>query len=143
MTFIRRTAALATTLSLSLVCIGGALPVHAQGFGGTLKSGLEKAAPAELKAGETDLSTIIGRVISSLIGFVGVLLFVYLLYGGFIWMTAGGEKTKVETATSIIRNAVIGIIIVGMSYALASFIINELGTATQKVAPAESPPAPK
>lgn len=119
--------ALAVSLGLA------AQPVLAQGsLGGVLKGGLDKAAPAEIKGGETDPATILGRLIGALIGFVGALLFFYMLYGGFLWMTAGGEKGKVESAQMVIKNAIIGIVIVALSYAISNFVITNLTTVTNK-----------
>lgn len=98
------------------------------GLGGALSNGLTKAAPKELQ-GSTDLNQIIGNLIGAVIGFLGVVLFLYLLYGGFLWMTAGGDTNQVKTATTTIRNAIIGLVIIALSYAIATFIIQNLGTA--------------
>lgn len=131
----------AVALALSLTSFVGAMPVYAQTFQGTLQGGLKNAAPKELQ-GATNLPAIIGGVISSLIGFLGVLLFMYLLYGGFKWMTAGGEEKNVKEAVQIIRNAVIGMVIIALSYAIANFVITNIGTATSSAPSGQSVPAP-
>lgn len=118
-----------------------AQPVLAQGsLGGVLKGGLDKAAPAEIKGGETDPATILGRLIGALIGFVGALLFFYMLYGGFLWMTAGGAKEKVQSAQQVIKNAIIGIVIVALSYAISNYVIENIAKVTSK-APESNAPA--
>lgn len=127
MTFGQKTITFAASLALMASFI--ATPVLAAS---SFQSGLDKAAPAELKAGEPDLSVIIGNIISGVMSLVGALLLVYLLYGGFIYMTAGGDETKVKNAVSIIKNAVIGIVIIALSYAIATFVVGQLGSATQK-----------
>ncbi len=98
-------------------------------LGGALGAGLSAAAPAPLK-GANNLNTIIAGLISGIIGFLGVVLFLYLLWGGFTWMTAAGDAAKVKTATAIIRNAIIGLVIIAVSYAVATFIISTLSVAT-------------
>jgi hypothetical protein len=107
--------------------------VHAQtggtGLGGKLSQGLQQAAPKELQ-GASNLSAIIGSLISAAIGFLGVLLFVYLLWGGFLWMTAGGDTGKVKDATAVIRNAIIGLVIIASAYAISTFVITQLGNIT-------------
>lgn len=130
MTFIQRFRIFALALGLTFSLGVAVTPVMAaDGLGGALSGGLQKAAPKELQ-GASDLNVIIGNLISTVIGFLGVVLFVYLLYGGFIYMTAGGDTKKVTTATDIIRNAVIGLVIIASAYAIANFVINSLATAT-------------
>jgi len=41
-------------------------------------------------------------------------------------MTAAGEECKVEKAQTIIRNAVIGLIVIVSAYAISYFVINAL-----------------
>lgn len=76
------------------------------------------------------LPAIIGTMLSFLFGIVGTILVVLMIYGGFLWMTAGGEEKKVEDAKNIIKNAVIGIIIVFLSYGIAAFVINAIEKST-------------
>ncbi|MFA5936220.1 MAG: hypothetical protein WC787_05215 [Patescibacteria group bacterium] len=133
---LKRLRAFVAPLSLALTLGISAAPVavYAQaaqqqsGLGGALSGGLQKAAPKELQ-GATDLNAIIGNLISAVIGFLGVILFVYMLYGGFLWMTAAGDSKKVSEATMVIRNAIIGLVIIASAYAIATFVITQLGTA--------------
>jgi len=81
-------------------------------------------------AGSGDLAAIVGNLIGQALTLVGVLLLGLMLYGGILWMTAGGDKGKVEKATSVIKNAVIGLIVIVLAYALSNFIVLSLGNAT-------------
>lgn len=74
------------------------------------------------------LVTIVGNVISLVLGFLGIILLVMLLYAGFLWMTSGGDSKGVEKAKNMISNAVAGVIIVAVSYAITSFVIGQLST---------------
>ncbi|MDD2297683.1 MAG: IPT/TIG domain-containing protein, partial [Sphaerochaetaceae bacterium] len=76
-----------------------------------------------------DPRTIAGRVINIALGFLSVIVVGLMLYGGFIWMTANGQEEKVEQAKKIIRNAVIGLIIILASWAIATFAISRLSGA--------------
>lgn len=103
-----------------------------KGFAGALNTSLGQAAPDSLKTAQgRELPQIVAGIISSLIGLLGVVLFLYLLYGGFMWMTAGGEEKKVKEAIQVIRNAVVGLVIIALSYAIANFVISKLGAAVQ------------
>jgi hypothetical protein len=63
------------------------------------------------------------------------------MYGGFLWMTAGGDMGKVKEATAIIRNAVIGLVIIAASYAIANFVITQIATATSGASQGQGVPS--
>jgi len=58
------------------------------------------------------------------VSIVVAILFVLgmLIIGGYGWITAGGDKAKVEEARSRITNALIGLAIVAAAYALIVLI---------------------
>ncbi len=72
------------------------------------------------------MESVVGNLISVLLSVVGVLLLVYLIYGGFKYMTAGGSQEGVKEGISIIKNAVIGLIIIVLSYYIADFVLKRL-----------------
>ncbi len=91
--------------------------------------GLGSAAGfAGLKTGAPEV--IIGRIILSLLTFVGLIAFVLVIYAGGLWMTASGNEKQVEKAKDILKNAVIGLIIIFTSYAIATFIIATIAPQT-------------
>jgi hypothetical protein len=75
---------------------------------------------------ENDLRVAIVRIVQIILGFLGIIAVLIVLYGGFIWMTSGGDPTKIEKAKKILINAVIGIIVILSSFIIVSFIINAL-----------------
>lgn len=74
-----------------------------------------------------DLTTVIGRIISVVLGTLGVILLIIMIYAGFLWMTAGGNPDQVEKAKKWMVNGVVGLIIILASYAITAFIVNALG----------------
>ena len=80
--------------------------------------------------GTGDLRTTIAKIIRAILGFLGVVAFAMILYGGFMWMTAGGGNERVEKAQKIIIAAAIGLAIILASWAITSFVISQLVTAT-------------
>ncbi len=84
--------------------------------------GLDAAATAAgLKTGVT-LESRAGQIVGALLALVGVLFFVLMIYGGILWMTAGGNDTQVKNAQKTIAAAVIGLVIVISAYAITMFI---------------------
>jgi len=80
--------------------------------------------PAKL----SDLENIFGNVISILIGAGGVVLFVMIIIGGFLYLTAGGNPQQAESARKTITSAIIGIVILAMAYLIIQLIGNFTGT---------------
>lgn len=65
----------------------------------------------------------VARFINVFLGILGTIFIAYIVYAGYLWMTAGGEEEKTTAAKTHIRNAVIGLVII-----LAAFSINLLVT---------------
>jgi len=71
-----------------------------------------------------------GTIVNALAGLFGAFFFGLILYGGFQYMTAGGEAAKTTKARETIMNAIIGMLIVASSYAIASFVLNAMAGVT-------------
>jgi hypothetical protein len=86
------------------------------GLGGSLSQG--------------DPRTIIGRIINIVLGFLGVIALILIIYAGFLWMTSEGNEEKVAKAKKTLISAVIGLLIILASWGIATFLINRLSGAT-------------
>ncbi|MDD5527929.1 MAG: hypothetical protein PHO56_03040 [Patescibacteria group bacterium] len=111
---------------LFFVLLSGA---QAAGLGDAFSNSTLCAAAGNCGNTGASLYQIIGAIIQTLLGLLGVIFIVLLVYGGFTWMTAEGEEAKVEKAQTIIRNAVIGLIIIVSAYAISYFVISALNKA--------------
>ncbi len=80
---------------------------------------------------QKSLTEIVGQIINVALGFLGVVLLAYMLYAGFLWMTAGGSEDGVTKAKTMIRNAIIGLIVIVAAFALSNFVLGSLVNATQ------------
>ncbi len=80
-----------------------------------------------LQAPDTDLRGAIVLVVQYLLGFLGILMVIIILYGGYVWMTAGANTDRILLAKKIIINATIGLIIILTAFAIVSLIFRELG----------------
>ena len=58
----------------------------------------------------------------SIVTIGGIGFLIYLVWSGLGWLTAGGDKTKIETAQKSISSAFIGLAILIGSYAIILFI---------------------
>lgn len=62
-----------------------------------------------------------------MMGFVGSAVLVFFVYGGFVWITAGGAAEKIKKGKDIILNSVIGLLIVFGAFTIVQFIVGALG----------------
>lgn len=89
----------------------------------------------ETAAGGTGLITnrgpagIIALVINSLLGLLGTAFVVFIILGGFKWMTSRGNKDAIDEARKTIVNATIGLTIVLASYIIVRFVIEAIAGA--------------
>lgn len=66
-----------------------------------------------------------------LFGFVGSAVLLMFVYGGFVWLTSGGTPEKVKKGHEIIKNAIIGLIIVFAAFTIIQFIFSAFGATKQ------------
>ena len=80
--------------------------------------------------GQQDLKATVGSIIKAALGFLGVVAIVIVLIGGFKYMVAGGSDEKVGDAKKWIISGIIGLAIILSAYAITSFVVDSLLTAT-------------
>ncbi|MFA6322211.1 MAG: TrbC/VirB2 family protein [Candidatus Buchananbacteria bacterium] len=116
---------IATLLTLAVVFSMTALPVLA------LDTGIEYGTFTGL--GTNDIREGVMNIVNVLLGFLGILAIIIILWGGFRWMTSGGNEEKVGEAKKVITAGIIGLIIIFTAYAIATFVISQMLAATGAV----------
>ncbi|MBI4433439.1 hypothetical protein HY632_01580 [Candidatus Uhrbacteria bacterium] len=105
------------------------------GFPSTAEAAQNPFVNASSQVGETNLvSGVGGRSLEQMVGsfikgalsIAGVFFFGYMVWAGYLWMTAHGEKDKIEEAKKMISNAVIGLAITLSAYAITAFVVSRL-----------------
>lgn len=84
----------------------------------------------EAGLGTADLPTTVASIIRTILGFLGIVAVVIILFGGFKWMTSGGNEDKVGEAKKLIISGIIGLVIVISAFAIASFVITQIAGVT-------------
>jgi hypothetical protein len=77
-------------------------------------------------SGETSLTGLIFTIINIALALAGLIAVLFLIIGGFRYITAGGNSDSSESAKKIILNAVIGIIVVILSFVVVRVVANTL-----------------
>src|SRR3989338_11189419 len=101
-------------LVLLVTLLFAASPVLAQNFG--LDATAKKA-----QYGETDIYSTISTVISIVLSLSGLAFLAIMFYAGLRWMTARGNEEFITKAKSAMFGALIGFILVTVSYGFFLF----------------------
>lgn len=75
-----------------------------------------------LKAGS--VPGLIGIVIKALLGMTGSIALLMFIYGGFMWLTSGGDKGKIDTGKKTIIYSVLGIVVIFTAYAVIKLVFS-------------------
>ncbi len=113
---------------ISLFMLGAIFLLAQSAFAAQLNVGLEHAQTTGL--GSQDIRIIIANIIRIILGFLGIIFVALIIYAGWLWMSSQGNEEKIIKAKAVLRNAVIGLIIILASFAIASFILNMLISAS-------------
>ncbi|MDQ5953357.1 MAG: hypothetical protein QG647_91 [Patescibacteria group bacterium] len=76
--------------------------------------------PAGQKSIPAMLTTII-EVFSWLVGIVSVIM---LIYGGFRYVTSGGESSAIKSAKDTMLYAIVGLVIVALAQIIVQFVLS-------------------
>ena len=119
------------------------LATYAQGWGAGTQSNLNRdfgdlsggpqndiRTPGTDQDTEDSLITVINRFINYLLGFLGLIALIMLLVGGFFVLTAGADDGAYKKGLGYMKNAGIGIAIIGLAWFVVSFIFFIFTTVT-------------
>ena len=95
---------------------------------GTLAGNLDTSGEST-NLSDQSFGVILGSLISSFLGILGIIFLLLTLYSGFLWMTAAGNPTQVDKAKRLMTQAIIGLVIMLSSYGVTRFVINQLDDA--------------
>lgn len=123
--------------TLAILCTAFiAVPVPTYAAGSTTTGGDLKLiddygeASTKTQLGTSSPAEITATLISAFLGILGLIALVLIIYSGWTWMTAGGNKEKVQEAQERIRNATIGLAIILASYSISLWIFSNVEKAT-------------
>lgn len=98
--------------------------VHAQ-----IDTGIERAGVAAgYGSASADIPTLVANAINVILGLVGIVFVILLVYSGILYLTSQGDADRVKTAKQNITNAVIGIVIIVGAYTVTQFVVGTLTT---------------
>jgi hypothetical protein len=87
---------------------------------------LEGLAAPWIGAGATP-GAVVGAFVGTIFPLAGMLLLLYLIYGGYNYLLSGGDPKKTAKAQGIITTAILGFVIVFVSFWIVQIIGRILG----------------
>ncbi len=75
-------------------------------------------------AGETDIALVIVNIIRWIMGIVGLICVIMIIYGGVTYATAAGVEERIETGKKILLWAIVGLVIAILAFTLARTIVD-------------------
>ena len=105
------------------------IPVFAAAQPEGLGEGLTEAgatAPESGLLGDTDAKALIIKVINFILGLVGAIAVLALIYAGVSYITALGDEQKAERAKRMILYVLIGLALIILSAAIVNLVLTKL-----------------
>lgn len=130
----KKIAVIAATLALAVIpAVAVVAPAYAVAGGQTeiqrqLKCGSNlstNGSDCSTTNGATNVDNLIRQVINFFSALVGIVSVVMIIYGGFKYVTSGGDSGNVTGAKNTIVYAVIGLVIVAMAQFIVQFVLDK------------------
>jgi cytochrome bd-type quinol oxidase subunit 2 len=124
-------AVVVTALSLALVPAAVPVAVYADAsIQQNLQCGTtfttDSAAACNTDAGAKTVNDTIVKVINFFSALVGIVSVIMIIYGGFKYISSGGDSGNVQSAKNTIIYAVIGLVVVAMAQFIVQFVLNKV-----------------
>lgn len=78
--------------------------------------------------GISDPRLIAARLIQGVLSIVGVIALIMVIYGGIIWMMAGGNSDRVKKGRDVLLWALLGIIVIAAAFVATRSVFNAVLT---------------
>ena len=84
---------------------------------------LAKDIAEETYKTDQNLNAVLSNVVGIILSVIGGIFVIFIVYAGYIWMTAHGNEQKSSKAKEIIIQSIIGLIVIIAAYAISYFVI--------------------
>ena len=73
------------------------------------------------------LESVINTILSSILGFAALISVIYIVYGGFMYLTSAGNKDNIGKAKTTLIYAIIGLLVIALAFAIKKWAFVTLG----------------
>ncbi len=68
----------------------------------------------------------VGKVLDQVFGILGIIALCIIVYSGILYITSLGKSEKAKQSLKYMQWAVIGLVVIFLSYAIVRFVLNEI-----------------
>ena len=86
---------------------------------------------SEATGGASSARALARTIVNFFLFFLGLVATIMVIYGGVLYVTAAGNDDQVGKAKNVILYAIIGIVVILLSFALVNTVILGAGTGTE------------
>ena len=118
---------------LAIFSVATVAPAMAQMVGGQIGGERESSEGGNMLDGDSEqkgdaLLTTIKKFINWALGMLATIALVVCLYAGFLMVTSAGDDAKYKKGMEILKQAGIGLVIIGLAWLIVSVIFWIVGT---------------
>lgn len=84
----------------------------------------------QIGLGDIDLKKVVINIIKWALGVLSLVAVSYMIYGGYLWLTAAGNESRIEKAKQVILQAAIGMVIILLAWAIVLFVVRTVANTT-------------
>jgi cytochrome bd-type quinol oxidase subunit 2 len=132
----KKIAVIAATLALAVVPMAVPVVAHAAS-GDDIQSCLAQGSSLQISSGSNcsggntsggtkKVNQLITDAVNIFSAIVGVISVIMIIFGGFKYITSGGDSNNVSSAKNTIIYAVIGLVVVAMAQFIVQFVLNKV-----------------
>lgn len=122
---IRRIQTTATLGMLFILVLGGVLFFGNSAFAAASSDTLQKLGSAT-GLPDMPLPILIANLIRMVLGVIGIITVILVIYAGIMYLNAKGEPEKTKKAKKLLGQMVVGLLIIFSSYSITSYILGRL-----------------
>ncbi len=116
-------------LAVAYGCTGGTADQIQAGANGALgPNGDVDCSPT---TGTSDIASIAHTIVNIFSFIVGAVSVIMIIYGGFRYVTSGGESGAVGNAKNTLVYAIVGLIIVALAQLIVHYVLGQVGNVAQ------------
>jgi len=85
-------------------------------------------SPSQPSGVPTDFDDAISNATNWILGFVGMIAVLMIIWGGVTYLTSAGDEDKAKTGKKTLSYAIIGLVVAGIAYAIVDVIVTTILT---------------
>jgi cytochrome bd-type quinol oxidase subunit 2 len=90
---------------------------------------VDSTSGCDISQGTSGINSIITNIVNIFSIIVGIVSVIMIIYGGFRYVTSGGDSGNVSAAKNTIIYAVIGLVVVALAQFIVQFVLDKVTTA--------------